>query len=220
MRRLVTLAALMLAAVASAEQSELERLRAENARLRARVTELEAEQRRLERQQREAPLAAALEQTAAERVRAAFDPATGITTTATEPSRLARADGGLTRHWVTWRAAWPGEHPSAPPASVELVIETAASPGAYRTARRLRLTVDGVVHELPIVGYASRPITAGRSPTRVAEQERMVADVPMATLAVVADGRAVEGTLGAFAFRLTPEQLATVRAFQARVRGS
>ena len=35
----------------------------------------------------------------------------------------------------------------------------------------------------------------------------------------MAAGRAVESTLGPTTFRLTPEQLATVRAFQRRLEG-
>ena len=188
-----------------AEPSEVERLRTENARLTAKVRELEAENARLKGQ---APVAAALEETAKAAVQdAVID---GVTTTATEPSELARLDGGRTRQWFSLRAARPGD-------AVTLRIETANTNGAYRRETDLRLSTDGTPHALRIADYHSEPITVGRTPTKVGEREVVVVTVPADVLARMAEARDIRGTLGPLEFRLTPGQLATVRAFRQRI---
>jgi hypothetical protein len=204
----------VLAQVVWAEPSEVERLRAENARLTARVRELEAENARLTGQGA-GPIAQALEETAKEQVQDQV--VAGVTTTATEPSELARLDGGRTRQWFTLRSARRAGQPAAADEGVMLVIETANTTGAYREATALQMTTDGTTHALRIADYRSEPNTVGRTPTRVGEREIVVVSVPPDVLARMAEARDVRGTLGPLAFRLTPAQLATVRAFRQRI---
>jgi hypothetical protein len=200
------------AAVGWAEPSELERLRGENARLTAKVRELEAENARLKGQ---APVAAALEETAKAEVQ--DEVVDGVTMTATEPSELTRLDGGRTRQWFTLRAARSDGRPAGAADGVTLRIETANTSGAYRRETDLQLTTDGTPHALRIADYQSEPITAGRTSTKVGEREVVVVTVPADVLARMAEARDIRGKLGPLSFRLTPAQLATVRAFRQRI---
>jgi len=201
-----------IASVVWAEPSEIERLRTENARLTAKVRELEAENARLKGQ---APAAAALEETAKAEVR--DEVVDGVTTTATEPSELARLDGGRTRQWFTLRTLRRGGQPAGADDGVQLVIATANTTGAYREATALQMSTDGTTHALRIADYRSEPITIGRTTTKVGERETVIVSVPSDVLARMAEAHDVRGTLGPLAFRLTPAQLATVRAFRQRI---
>jgi hypothetical protein len=205
-----------IAQVAWAAPSEVERLRAENARLTARIHELEAQNARLAGQGA-GPAAAALEETAKAEVRDEVDRDAGMITTATAPSELARVDGGRTRQWFTLRAARRDGEPVVATDGVTLRIETANTNGAYRRATDLQLSTDGTNHALRIADYHSEPISVGRTPTRVGEREIVVVSVPSDVLARMAEARDVRGTLGPLAFRLTPAQLASVRAFRQRI---
>jgi hypothetical protein len=204
----------VMAQVVWAEPSEVERLRAENARLTARIRELEAENARLTGQGA-GPIAAALEETAKTQVQ--NEVVDGVTTTATEPSELARLDGGRTRQWFSLRTARPDGRPVAAGDGVVLVIETANTTGAYRRETDLQLTTDGTPHALHIADYRSEPISVGRTPTKVGEREIVVVTVPADVFTRMAEARDVRGTLGPLSFRLTPAQLATVRAFRQRI---
>jgi hypothetical protein len=219
-RTLATLVLLGAAAgpLAGADPGDVERLRAENTRLQARVKELEAENAKLKGQSL-SPLVAALEQTATASVQESYDSAAGVTSISTAPSQLTRTDGGRVRQWITLRADQAGKGAPARSANVQLVLETRISSGAYRSARTLHLALDGTAQDLSVVDYRSEPVTAGRSSTKVGERETVVVAVPLDTLTRMATAHDVRGTLGSFAFQLTPEQLATVRAFQQRVAG-
>jgi hypothetical protein len=101
---------------------------------------------------------------------------------------------------------------------VMLVIETANTTGAYRRA------TDPSAHDRrdparPAyrADYRSEPITAGRASSRVGEREIVVVAVPADVFTRMAEARDSGGTLGPLAFRLTPGQLATVRAFRQRI---
>jgi len=218
MRRGIWLVALSssvaMAQVVWAEPSEVERLRAENARLTARVRELEAENKRLAGQG-DGAIAQALEETAKDQVQDQV--VAGVTTTATEPSELARLDGARTRQWFSLRTTRPDGRPVGASDGVMFVIETANTTGAYRRATDLQLTTDGTPHALRIADYRSEPITAGRASSRVGEREIVVVAVPADVFTRMAEARDVRGTLGPLAFRLTPGQLATVRAFRQRI---
>jgi hypothetical protein len=209
---IVLSSSVVMAQVVWAEPSEVERLRAENARLTTRVQELESENARLKGQ---APVAAALEETAKAEVQ--DEVAAGVTTTATAPSELTRLDGGRTRQWFSLRAARPDGRPVAAADAVTLLIETANTNGAYRRETDLQLSTDGTTHALRIADYRSEPITVGRTPTRVGEREIVVVAVPPDVLARMAEAHDIRGTLGPLSFRLTPAQLATVRAFRQRI---
>jgi len=198
-----------------AQSSDVEQLRAENARLRARVTELEAENATL-RGRPGGSLAAALEERASGTVAEKPDAETGSAVVATEPSRLERTGGPPSRHWIVLRGA---RSPAGAPERVEMVIETAASGGMYRDATQLRLVTDGAVAECPVVDYRLEPITQTRPNAGLSARETIVASVPLPALARMAAAREVKGTLGTMTFRLTPEQLATVRAFRRRLEG-
>jgi hypothetical protein len=60
-------------------------------------------------------------------------------------------------------------------------------------------------------------VTAVRQGSRVSVKEILRIEVPAATLARLADAREASGQLGATRFTLTPEQLASIKAFQRRV---
>jgi len=100
---------------------------------------------------------------------------------------------------------------------VTLVIETANTSGAYRSATDLHLSMDGAAHDLRIADYRSEPITAGRTSARVGERETVVVSVPADVLARMAEAHEIRGTLGPLSFRLTPAQLAAVRVFRQRI---
>ncbi len=203
--------------IAAAEPSELERLRAENARLKARIAELEGQNTKLE-QRAATPMVAALEQSAKANVEVAFDRDTGVTTTSTAPSQLEDADGTRKRQWMTLRADRPGEHPTAPPDRVQLVIETRATAGGYKSVRSLHLSLDGTPLDLPVADYRSEPITtSGRTLAKVGERETVIVPVPLDALARIAKATAVQVVLGPATFQLTAAQLAEIRAFHERI---
>jgi hypothetical protein len=185
---------------------ELERLRDENAKLRARIETLEAENARLRGVERDAPLAAALRESAAAAVQSGVDD-DGKRLVTTEPSRLEVSAGPGGRHWIAWRTGAE---------AIELVIESAASGQAYRDVRALELDVDGAAESLPVTRYASENKTPLRGGTPTAG-ETVVVRMPAATLTRLATARAGGGALGPLRFRLTPQQLATVHAFSDRV---
>jgi hypothetical protein len=208
--RVVLVGLLVLGLADGAQADELERLREENARLRARVQALEAENARLRDASDVAPLAAALRESAAEAVRTDVDADGTTTRIATEPSRLESSAGPRARHWVVLRTRQPGSD------GAELVIEALASRGAYREVRALELGVDGTREALAVAKYETEDMSPvrGGAPTL---RETVVLAVPPATLARMAAAHTVDGTLGPLRFRLTPQQLATVRAFAERM---
>jgi hypothetical protein len=192
----------------AAHAGELERLRDENARLRARIETLEAENARLKGAADAAPLAAALSADAAAAVTSevAED---GTTRIATEPSRLEASAGPRSRHWIVLR--------TAPASLIELVVESSSSGRSYRGATALELGVDGARESLAVTRYASEDKTPMRGgiPT---VGETVVVGVPPATLGRMATAKSIDGSLGTLRFRLTPQQLATVRAFAERAQ--
>ena len=131
----------------------------------------------------------------------------GKTRIATVTSRLETSSGPGGRHWIVWRTA---------PEGAELVIESSASGRAYRDVHALDLEADGKAESLPVVRYASENKSALRGSIPTAG-ETVVVIVPAATLARVAAASIANGTLGSLRFRLTPVQLATLRAFSDRV---
>jgi hypothetical protein len=204
--RLILLSLVVLGVGGPTWAGELERLRDENAELRARVQALEVENARLRGIERDAPLAAALQESAATAVHTDVDDA-GKKVVVTEPSRLETSAGPGGRHWIVWRTG---------PGDIEMVIESAASGHAYRNVRALELDVGGAAESLPVARYASENKTALRGGFPTAG-ERVVVSMPAATLTRLAAARAGGGTLGPLHFRLTAQQLATVRAFSERV---
>lgn len=205
--RLALVGLVVLASSGVLHADEIQRLRTENAELRKRVETLEAENARLKRTSEDAPLAAALQASAASAVTSDVDDE-GRTRFATEPSRLETTAGPRGRHWIVLRTAKPD--------TLEMVIESSASGRAYRDARALELGVDGAKESLAVIRYASEdksPLRGGATPAA----ETVVLAVPPATLGRMASARAVDGTLGTLRFALTPQQLATVRAFADRV---
>jgi hypothetical protein len=206
-------------AVAHAD-SELERLRAENATLRARVDQLEAENGRLRGEAKaaanaapaDASLAGVLASRAEEQVRTVPDPRGG-TAVVTDQSRLDITAGGQSRHWITFRSQSAGG--SGDPA--ELVIASSASGIAYRDVSSIALVIDGTAVEVPVIRYQSDPISNARSGAIVGRRETVAGGLSLATLDRLAVARQVEGTLGQTRFRLTPEQLAAARAFRKRL---
>jgi len=210
---------------AAAHAGELERLREENARLRQQVRSLEAENARLRGQAasaaRPAPtdnsgLAAALEQRANESVSVSPAPEPGASVVATEASRLEGLQGGRSRHWITWRAERPTAGESRPEAAT-VVIDATASGGIYREVKSLDLVVDGAPVQCPVTDYRIDSMTVGRDASARRVGESVTARVPMDTLDRLANARDISGTLGTTTFRLTPEQLAGVRAFAKRL---
>lgn len=210
-RRLPALALIVvLAAPALADDAALRRLEDENAQLRARVAELEKEVATLKREAPSAPLAAAMERRAEDTITTS-DGATG--TIAIEPSLLERQGGAQSRHWVALRTRGDAGGP------VQAIIETDASGSAYRGVETLTFIVDGQPFPCAVTSYRTEAVTAVRQGSRVSVKEILFIDVPPATLARLADAREVQGQLGPMRFMLTPEQLASIRAFQRRVAG-
>ena len=78
---------------------------------------------------------------------------------------------------------------------------------------------DGTTYECPVIDYRTEPITVARSNADLGNREKVVTRVPLGTLARLGEAQDVRGTLGPTSFRLTPEQLATLRAFARRVQG-
>jgi hypothetical protein len=204
--RLILAGLVVLAVGGPAWAGELEQLRDENAKLRARIEALEAENARLRGVEREAPLAAALRESAAAAVQTGVDD-DGKQLVTTDPSRLEISAGPGGRHWIVWRTG---------PEAIELVLESAASGQSYRDVHALELDVDGTAESLPVARHASEHKTPLRGGMPTAG-ETVVVRVPSATLTRLAAARSAGGALGPLRFRLTPQQLATVRAFSDRV---
>jgi hypothetical protein len=198
---------------------EVERLRAENQRLEARVRELEAENAQLrgQREQGAGGLAAALEERATEAVTITPGTEPGTDRVETESSRLEGLGGGKGRHWITWRAdraAAGGGRPD----TAWLIVDS-STPGVlnYRDVQNVRLVVDGTPVECAVADYKTEINTVGRETGKRTVGETVRATVPIATLERLAAAHEVSGTLGPTSFRLTPEQLAALRAFAKRL---
>jgi len=217
MRTVAALALLAVAAVVRAADpsDEVARLRAENARLEARVRELEAAKAEMERRC-PPPVAAAVERAADEKLEVRTSPEGGVTHVATERSLLDRTSGGVGKHWLTVRAARAASGGAEQPI---LTIDTAASGGIYRSAKTLRLVVDGAAEDLPVTRYESEPIRveSRQGPRTVGEREAITVALPPATLARISGAREVTGTLGPMTFRMTTDQVLAVRALAERV---
>jgi hypothetical protein len=104
------------------------------------------------------------------------------------------------------------------PQTVDLVVDAIASGGAYRDAAVLEVDVDGTRERLDVV----RRTTTSRAPTRGtagtgAAGETVTAAMSRATLSRLAQAHAVDARLGPTGFRLGPEHLAAIRAFDARL---
>jgi len=214
-------------AAATVRAGELERLREDNARLQQQVRTLEAENARLRGQASVAPvpapaasdnsgLAAALEQRANESVSVSPSPESGASVVATEASRLEGLQGGRSRHWITWRAERPTAGESRPDAAM-VVIDATASGGIYRDVKSLDLVVDGAPVQCLVTDYRIDSMTIGKDVTARRVGESVTARVPIQTLDRLATARDISGKLGTTTFRLTPEQLAGVRAFAKRL---
>jgi cell division septum initiation protein DivIVA len=195
---------------ALADDAAVRRLEEENARLRARVAELEREVATLKKAAPSAPLAAAMERRAEETVVVSDGDDGGI---AIAPTLLEREGGAQSRHWIAFRTV------RGAPNMVEAVIETDASGHAYRDVKTMQLTIDGRPYECAVTAYRTETVTAVRQGSRVTVKEILRIDVPKATLARLADATEASGQLGKTRFTLTPEQLASIKAFQRRVAG-
>jgi hypothetical protein len=215
----------LVAGVATARAGELERLREENARLQQQVRTLETENARLRGQANAAPapaasdnsgLAAALEQRANEAV--TVSPATepGGSVIATDPSRLEGLQGGRSRHWISWRADRPSGGAGRPDAAM-VVINSTASGGIYHDVKTIDLVVDGAPVACSVSDYRVDSMTVGTGVSARRVGEIVTATVPITTLDRLTAAHEISGTLGTTTFRLTPEQLAGVRAFAKRI---
>ena len=139
----------------------------------------------------------------------------GASVVATEASRLEGLQGGRSRHWITWRAERPGG--ASRPDSALVVIDATASGGIYRDVQSLDLVVDGAPVQCPVTDYRIDSMTVGKDVSARRVGESVTARVPMDTLDRLANARDISGRLGTTTFRLTPEQLAGVRAFAKRL---
>jgi len=70
---------------------------------------------------------------------------------------------------------------------------------------------------LGVTDYRSRISIVGRDALGRTEDETITARVPLDGLARLTEAHEVSGTLGATPFRLTPQQLADLRAFAQRL---
>lgn len=201
---------LAVAGPALGDDATVRRLEEENARLRTRITELEREVANLKKAAPSAPLAAALERRAEETVVVSEDESGGV---AIAPSLLERQGGAHSRHWLALRTVEGAK------GKIEAVIETDASGHAYRDVKTMTLTIDGRPYECAVTSYRTETVTAVRQGSRVSVKEILRIDVPSSTLARLADASEATGQLGETRFTLTPEQLASVKAFQRRLPG-
>ena len=97
------------------------------------------------------------------------------------------------------------------------MIEATASGGIYRDVQSLDLVVDGAPIQCPVTDYRIDSMTVGKDVSARRVGESVTARVPMDTLDRLANARDISGRLGTTTFRLTPEQLAGVRAFAKRL---
>src|SRR5262245_23119283 len=197
---------------------EIERLRAENQRLQQRVQDLEAENASLRKAEPPGArgLTAALETRATEAVTISPGEQPGSEVVETKLSRLEGMGGGRGRHWVR-RHGQQGSG-GARPDAVALVVDTSASGGQYRGVPVVRLVVDGAPLECSVTDYRSRISIVGRDAVGRTEDETITVRVPVDGLDRLTEAREVSGTLGSTSFRLTPQQLADLRAFAQRLR--
>jgi len=203
--------------VGTARAGEVERLREENARLQQRVRDLESENAALRSATRpgDRGLVAALEDRASEAVVVSPGEEPGESRVETEPSRLEGLGGGKSRHWLIWRAQRPAGN--AHPDAASLIVDSVDSGGQYRDVRALQLVADGTPIEVPVADYRMQINTTGRYTGVRQKGESVTARVPIDTLTRLTAASSVSGTLGATAFRLTPQQLADLREFVKRL---
>ena len=190
------------ASVVAAADSDVERLRAENARLEARVRELEAENAALKGR------VGSVDAKAERSVTTSVDEDTDRTSLDMEPSRLELTGGNRSRHWISLHAE---------SGDAQIGIEAAASNGVYRRAERLELSLDGTPLSLPVTSRTAAPIIAGPQQARVGERETVQIAVSTDTIARIGAAHEVSGRLGPTTFVLNPEQIASFAAVARRL---
>jgi hypothetical protein len=208
---------------------ELDDLRAENRRLRERVQALEAENAKLKKtdtsariehleaenaqlrktEAETAPLVKAMKTDAEAIVHVEGDGASKLVST--DALRIDPTSGPHSRHWIWLQAK------GASPETVDFVVEAAVSGGAYRDATTLDVDVDGTSEHLAVIGRTTESRTLTRGNGGAAASERITAALPRATLNKLAKAGSVRAKLGPTAFALGPDQLAAIRAFDARI---
>ena len=211
-------------APSQAEVAELQRLRQENEALRARVQELETrvqhlkgvveelqtQNRRAEGRARDLEIRNRQVTTEAEAhfVTCAEDADADVTTCRTPLMPLAVTHGRKRHHWFRLAFSHPGAVPASAVKKVSIDFETRASGGIYRSVSQLQLNVDGETIVCPISGYRARRRSAGGSRRKHRrDDESFTATVVVKDLAAIAQGRRVEGRLGAVRFKFEADQI-------------
>lgn len=195
-----------------AHGGELETLRAENAQLRARVDELEKE---LGKAKAAAPLAAAVARRAESAIH--VDTSDERQVVSTDAMRIDASGGIQTRHWITLRGRRAaGADGSA--ATMELVVDAAASDGVYRGTETLLLAIDGQEVTVPVTrfdSFAAAP-SRGAGATRRAD-DRMVATLPRDVFERIANATSVTTRARTTVLTWAPDHIAAARALRDRL---
>lgn len=208
---LIALAAVLLPAWPT-QAGELETLRAENARLRDRVTELEKE---LGKAKAAAPLAAAVARRAEGSIH--VDTSDERQVVSTDAMRVEASGGIQTRHWITLRGRRAaGADGTA--ATIELVVDAAASDGVYRGTETMRLSIDGQETAVPVTKFDSFALSPSRGAgvTRRAD-DRLVATLPRELLDRLTNASSVTSRVRTTVLTWSPEHIAAARALRDRL---
>jgi hypothetical protein len=200
--------------------TEVERLTTENEELKRRLEELEDREGAATRSLDDANEAGdvvvpAARPAAADAARLTTITGPGTRTVSTGASRLEVTRGSSASQWVAFRYERAGEQPVR---DITMDVHTQFSGSIYRSAKTLELSVDGDRIECPVTNYDSRAVTGGGTRRRVSrDHEEVTVTIPVTTLHRMATAKAVTGSLGAVAFELTRDQIASLRALDGTV---
>jgi hypothetical protein len=209
--------ALVMPGGAGAEQdSEVERLKAENERLKAELDELKSptdEQKPDQREDR--PPARESPPSNYYAPAPKLYQAPGTQTLQTQLSKLKVTHGSHANHWVSFRTErGSGTSP------IVMELKTKFSGGIYRNRKSLSLSVDGAPVECNVTDYKSRAVTGGSPHKRIRkDNETVTVEIPATAFETIGRAGNVEGTFGRVRFVFSQDQLTELRALIRNVSG-
>jgi len=220
-------------ALAEAGDSELERLRKENAALRARVAALEARIERLEnrgqdleaeKQQLEqlAGVTTSGQKIESKRalIQSRFDSDSGRTVVRSKPEKMSITHGSRADHYLSIAYSYPGEKIETEPEHVTVFIQSLMSGGDYGHDTALELTLDdGESLSIKPSNYqrVRKQTRTGQKGGSRTDNETLTYELTWAQLRRLARAVEATGRIANTRFELTGDQIATFKAVRERV---